>query len=144
MEGFNLDEYESLLNKLKTLPAKVEKNIMTSAVRAAATMGVKAIKSKAPSGKTGNLKKGIKVRAKRSEKGTVHMNISSTNYYARFLEFGYNIYKPKRKKGKNRTITQHILPKRFFEPAYREIKPRLIEAFVKKIQERLAKLAASK
>lgn len=56
MEGFNLDEYESLLNKLK-LYLKVEKNIMTSAVRAAATMGVKAIKSKAPSGKTGNLKK---------------------------------------------------------------------------------------
>lgn len=141
-EGFDSDSFNNLLEKLKTLPAKVEKNIISAAIRSAASNLQKEIKSKTPLGETGILRKGIKVRPKRAQKGEIHINVASITYYARFVEQGRSITKKgQTKRKKDRIKVGHVEGKPFFEPAYRGFKPKLILFFEQKIREKLGKLA---
>ena len=90
MEGVTgLDE---VLRKLKKLPERVQKNVITGAIRAGAKPIVREAKALVPT-KTGTLKKSIGiVKRKSKDKNIIHFSVAPRvkkgGFYAHFVEFG--------------------------------------------------------
>ena len=83
---------EEILKKLKKLPERVQKNVLTGAIRASAKPIVKEAKRLVPTD-SGTLKKSIGVRKRRSKnKNIIRFSIAPLSkkdgYYGRFIEFG--------------------------------------------------------
>ena len=117
-----------LLKKLRTLPEKVQKNVLTGAVRAGAKPIVKEAKRLVPV-RTGNLKKSIGVNKRRTVGTVVRFSISPRKggkydgYYGAFVEFG----------------TKKMAPRPFMRPAFEAKGEESIDAVREYIAKRLEK-----
>jgi HK97 gp10 family phage protein len=140
MEVTGLKELNKRLTKL---PERIERNIMSAAVRA----GANEIK-KAAVANLGGKKSDIVVKKSRAPKGTTKYKIGpkKDKFYYYFLEFGTYmsfigdyVRPPKwRKKGR---APQGIRANPFMRPAFDEAAPKAISAMKKKIIQRLEKEA---
>ena len=106
MGDVNITGMDEILKKLKKLPEKIQKRVLTGAVRAGAKPMIKEAKRLAPV-KTGTLKKSIGVVKRRSkDKNIIKFSIAPRNkkggWYGFFVEFG--------------TTKMHAHP--FMRPAY--------------------------
>ena len=125
---------KDVMKKLNKLPEKVQKRVITGAVRASAKPIVQEAKRLAPV-KTGNLKKSIgitKIRSKSKTEVVFAVSPRKTakydGFYGRFVEFG----------------TRKMSPKPFLRPAYEKMSDECLRAFreymIKRIDKELAKL----
>ncbi|MEH3087721.1 MAG: HK97 gp10 family phage protein [Xylophilus ampelinus] len=78
-----LDQLQKMLD---TLPAKVEKNILRSALRAGAKPVLDAAKAGAPV-RSGALQKSLRISTS-AKRGQVRAAVKTDKFYARFVEFG--------------------------------------------------------
>jgi|LGOV01.1.fsa_nt_gb HK97 gp10 family phage protein len=147
MEVTGLKELNKRLTKL---PERIERNIMSAAVRA----GANEIK-KAAVANLGGKKSDIVVKKSRAPKGTTKykVGINAKKFYLYFKEFGTKPHVIKNKKGLltngsvvfGRIIDHPGQPaKPFLRPAFDENTLGAITAMAKKIKQRLEKEAAKK
>lgn len=83
---------EDVLKKLKKLPEKIQKRVVTGAIRAGSKPIIQEAKNLVPT-KTGTLKKSIGVVKRRSrDKNITHFSVAPLKkkggWYAHFVEFG--------------------------------------------------------
>lgn len=136
---------------LKALPARVEQNLLRSALRAGANELKKEIKQNLQSNGSvddGDLLKSVRVSA-RAKRGVVTASVKAGNkvaWYWRFVEFGTKPHKIEAKKGGALNIggsfprsVMHpgARPKAFMRPAFDTKASAAIEAVGKQIRERL-------
>lgn len=136
--GKELDEF------LKSLPAKVEKNIMRSALRAGVNVLKDAAKQNVPV-KSGDLRRSIKVSTG-SRGGIVTAKVQTNMWYAHFVEFGTAAHTIKAK-GKGMLAFGGIFArainhpgakaKPFMRPALDSRTDAAIEAVTNRVRERL-------
>lgn len=138
---------------LKTLPAKIEGNILRGGIRAGAKVLEDAAKSNLRANgsvDTGALLRSIKLRT-RSRKGRVSATVSagdSVAFYARYVEFGTSAHliKPRRRSslffaGLAREVVEHPggRAKPFMRPALDGFATQAVEATASYIKRRLTK-----
>lgn len=88
---------QRVIAKLKTLPGKIEKKITRTALRKSAKLVQSKAKSLVPVGRTGQLKKQIKVRAMKRKRGRVGIMVRvwgggfTDAFYASFVQFGHDL-----------------------------------------------------
>jgi len=123
---------EDVLKKLKVLPAKVQKNVLTGAIRASAKPIIKEAKRLVPVD-SGTLKKSIGIRKRRSrDKNIIHFSVAPLSkkdgWYGRFVEFG----------------TVKMASEPFMRPAFEKEGGNTIKAakeyMIKRIDKEIAKL----
>lgn len=134
---------------LKSLPAKIEANILRGAMRAGAVVLQDKAKQLVPVD-DGDLRASIKVRT-RSRRGRVSATVTAGDrkaFYVRFVEFGTakHFIKPKTRKslffaGLAKEVVNHpgARAKPFMRPALDEASPQAVEAAAAYIRKRLAK-----
>ena len=101
---------ENVKDAFENLDRKVQRKVARKALRAGCKLLQKEIQMAAPVGKTGELKKAVKVRAGRaSARGNVAMVVgvgkkwfTGDTFYAGFIEFGHRV--GSRKLGDKRTM----------------------------------------
>ena len=89
-QSISISGLADLQKMLDTLPAKIESNIMRGALRQGANVYRDRARANAPVGKTGALKKSIKVKTN-AKRGKVTSQIVAGGgdvFYAKFVEFG--------------------------------------------------------
>jgi len=89
-QSISISGLADLQKMLDELPAKIESNIMRGALRAGANVYRDRARAAAPVGKTGKLKKSIKVKAS-VRRGRVTASVVAGGgdaWYAKFVEFG--------------------------------------------------------
>ncbi len=139
---------KELNKRLTKLPERIEKNIMSAAVRA----GANEIK-KAAVANLGGKKSDIVVKKSRAPKGTTKykIGINAKKFYLYFKEFGTKPHVIKSKKGlltDGSVVYGKVIDhpgqsaKPFLRPAFDENAHRAIDAMKKKIAQRLEKEAA--
>ena len=139
---------KDVMKKLSKLPEKVQKRVVTGAVRASAKPIVQEAKRLVPV-KTGNLKKSIgitKIRSKSKTEVVFAVSPRKTakydGFYGRFVEFGHVL--KEKGKGKKGKVIGHAPPKPFLRPAYEKMSDECLRAFkeymIKRIDKELAKL----
>ena len=117
-----------LLKKLKTLPEKVQKKVLSGAVRASAKPIVDEARRLVPV-RTGNLKKSIGVTKARTKGTTMRFYVSPRKggkydgWYGHFVELG----------------TRHNAPHPFLRPAYEAKASEAIHAFKEYLEKRIDK-----
>lgn len=144
MEITGLRELNKALTKL---PERIERNIMSSAVRA----GANEIK-KAAVTNLGGKKSDIVVKKSRAPKGTTQykIGINADKWYLQFKEFGTkpHVIKSKKLMSDGSTVFGRVVDhpgqaaKPFLRPAFDENTRKAINAMAKKIKQRLEKEAA--
>ena len=92
MSDVEISGMDEILKKLKILPDRVQKNVLTGAIRASAKPMIKEARSLVPKDK-GTLKKSIGVVKRRSkDKKIVQFSVAPLKkkggWYAHFIEFG--------------------------------------------------------
>lgn len=122
---------QELKNELKQFAPRVQKNILTSSIRAEASNVQKIAKKLAPKD-TGNLKKSIKVKKRRTKnKNSIYFTVglsfgkSSKNdgWYGRLVEFG----------------TSKTKAQPFFRPAFDGLKTTGLQNIQKKMKQNIDK-----
>ena len=108
MSDVNVYGLDEMLSKLHKLPDRVQKNVVTGAIRAGASSIAKEMKHKVPV-KNGTLKKSIGVVKRRQKDKSIVMftvapRVKKGGWYAHFVEFG----------------TKKMSPEPFIRPAYEE------------------------
>lgn len=83
---------DEVLKKLKKLPERVQKNVISGAIRASAKPIIKEVKALVPKD-SGTLQKSIGVKKRRSkDKNIIHFSVAplsrKNGWYGRFVEFG--------------------------------------------------------
>ena len=123
---------DAILKKLKVLPERVQKNVLTGAIRASASSIAKEMKANVPKD-TGTLKKSIGVvKRKTKDKTLVHFTVAPRikkgGFIAHFIEFG----------------TLKMSAKPFIRPAYENKGEETIDVaknyMTKRLDKELAKL----
>jgi len=110
--------------KLKALPIKIAKNILNTAVLKAAKELLQEVVNNAPVGETGELSNSLRaVMTRKRDKNQVAAKVSTTVYYARFVEFG----------------TVKMSAKPFMRPAFDKKEKELIDIVKNQIESRLEK-----
>lgn len=97
MSNFKIKGGKELMTVLSSLPAKIERNIMRSALN----QGAKVIQAEAKANvpvESGELRDSIK-RSTRAERGRIKSNVTTKLFYARFVEFGTAAHQIKGKDG---------------------------------------------
>jgi len=85
---------EEILKKLKKLPERVQKNVLTGAVRASAKPMIKEAKRLVPV-KSGTLKKSIGIRKRRSKnKNIIHFSVAPITSVIKKLQIANGVKKP--------------------------------------------------
>jgi len=150
---------DEVLRKLNKLPERIQKNIVTGAIRAGAKPIVKEARALVPKD-TGTLKKSIGIKKRRSrDKNIVHFTVSPLakkgGWKAHFIEFGtYSKFDHPMKKqrtgklGKKRAVIVAkgggIKPHPFMRPAFEkkgEESIKFVKEYMKKrVDKELAKL----
>lgn len=132
---------------LKTLPLKVEKNVMGSALRAGAAVYRKEVRERVPV-QLGPLKKSVRISSK-TVKGVVSSSVKAGNrkaWYALLVEFGTKPHKIKPKAAKALEIGGQVVkevehpgaqPKPYMRPGADAAHAAALAAVVKKLRERL-------
>lgn len=123
-----IEGLEQLISKLNSLPDKLEKKVVRTAVRKGAILIRNKAREKAPTG-TGTLKKSIKIRSNRAGNGVVSFKIGPTNdkkkgtdiFYGRFQEFG----------------TSKMPAHPYMRPAYDESESEVLDAVINEIKSKL-------
>lgn len=123
-----IEGLEQLISKLNSLPDKLEKKVVRTAVRKGAILIRNKAREKAPIG-TGTLKKSIKIRSNRAGNGVVSFKIGPTNdkkkgtdiFYGRFQEFG----------------TSKMPAHPYMRPAYDESESEVLDAVINEIKSKL-------
>lgn len=89
-QSIKVNGLADLQRMLDILPARIEANIMRGALRAGANVYRDRARANAPVGKTGKLKKSIKVKAsvRRGKVTTQVVAGGGDAWYAKFVEFG--------------------------------------------------------
>lgn len=87
---------------LSQLPAKLEQNVMRSALRAGAKVVLNEAKDNVPV-QDGRLRDSLKLSV-RAKRGTVTAKVSTKLFYARFVEFGTAVHLIKPRKAKALSI----------------------------------------
>ena len=96
MNGIEVSGLDEVLKKLKKLPERIQKNVLSGAIRASAKPIIKEARRLVPV-RTGTLKKSIGVVKRRSEdKNIIHYSVTPRSgkkqkydgWYAHFVEFG--------------------------------------------------------
>lgn len=118
---------EEIVNALKELPQKIQKNVVYGAVRAATSVIAKEAKLQVPI-KTGKLKESITVVKRRATKDneafySVVPHRKKGGWYAHFVEFG----------------TSHSSPKRFMTKAFEIAGPKGLDTMKKYLSIRVDK-----
>lgn len=117
------------ITALDKLESAVAKKILRKALRAGATLPLKAAKTNAPV-RTGALRRSLKVRAGRSRKGVIHVVMGTGKkwfvgpmYYSAFVVMGH-------KQGSKRlgNARKDIPPNTFMNDAYEATKEATIDA----------------
>jgi len=116
---------EELISKLNGLPDKLETKVVRAAIRKGAILMRDKARDKVPVD-TGTLKKSIKIRNNRSEKGIISFKIGPTSdkkkgtdvFYGRFVEFG----------------TSKMAAKPFMRPALDESENEVLDVVINGIQ----------
>ncbi len=89
--GVNQKELKKLLKSLKQFPVRVQKNVVSGAIRKGAAVVRDEMRTKAPKD-TGDLKKSIKIKKRRSPKDTVKFSVKPfgglNTAKAYWLEYG--------------------------------------------------------
>ena len=149
MSNVNVKGLSELQAFLDQLPAKIEANIMRSAMRAGANVILKEARANVPE-KTGLLRAGLKVST-RSRRGVVTATIRAGGkhaYIGKFVEYGTaaHFIKPKKAKslfiaGIMRNGVDHpgAAPKPFMRPALDSQAGAALEAVGEAIKKRLTK-----
>lgn len=139
-----IEGLKELRAKLKALPNKIQKNILRSAIHAAAGELRDEAKAMAPV-QSGALRKSIKAIRKRGTPTEVQSNVNVGAFYSRFVEQGHALVKGGRKNAKKKkagAIIGHVPAKPFLRPAYDKMKGKLSDFVKKKIIEKLFSLAS--
>ncbi|MDK1104035.1 MAG: HK97 gp10 family phage protein [Actinomycetota bacterium] len=86
---------EELLKALGSLPKKVARQAIRKPLREGAKIVLAEAKRNVPKGKTGNLKRSLKVRAGKRKKGTISIRVVTSEgwfkgdtFYGAFVEYG--------------------------------------------------------
>lgn len=125
---------DDIIKKLKILPERVQKNVLTGAIRASTKPIIKEARNLVPKD-SGTLKKSIGTKKRRSrDKNIIHFSVSpqkggkNNGWYAHFVEFG--------------TVKQTAQP--FMRPAFEKKGDKTIDFtrdyMRKRIDKELAKL----
>jgi HK97 gp10 family phage protein len=92
---FTIAGQKELTKALRGLPVKVQKNVIRQAMRAGMKLVQEEAKRVAPVGETGDLKSAIKIRAGKTRRGSIAIEVrvgegdfKGDQYYAAFLEYG--------------------------------------------------------
>lgn len=87
--SLKLDGLKEINRKLEALGSKVANRVSKDSLREASKVIRKEMRSSAPKGKTGNLRKAIKYKV-RGRKGnfTARIGVTRNIYYAYFIEYG--------------------------------------------------------
>lgn len=131
---------KEIKEKLSKLPEKIQRNILRTAIHAAASELRDAAREEAPV-KTGELKKSIKAIRKRGTKVEVQSNVNVGAFYGLMVEKGHVLAK-RNAQGKVEGIG-HVPAHPFLRPAYDKTKNKIVDFVKNKIAERLQKLAKS-
>lgn len=134
---------DNLFRDLKALPDNLEKNVLRSAMLAAARELAELIRARAPVGGSGNpkgrmyanfppgsLRSSIQARARRGKKGEVSAGVGGA-FYGKFVEKGHTMvtHKP------GKRVVGHVPAYPFILPTAEASKERIVKA----IQEAVAK-----
>ena len=127
-----------LFKDLKKIPEKVQKRVLTGAVRAGAKPIVKEARRLVPV-KTGNLKKSIGVTKRRSkDKNIVVFSVSPRKggkydgFYGMYVELGHILKR-------NKKVIGHVPAHPFLRPAFENKGEESIKAFKEYMKKRLEK-----
>lgn len=132
---------------LKTLPAKMEKNIMRAAVRAGAAVMREEVRSRVPT-KSGALAKSVRITT-RAKRGEITASVKAGNrtaFYAQMVEFGTRPHIIKAKPGSALDVPGNPLREvnhpgnrahPFMRPAAEAAFSASVDAVKEKIRERL-------
>jgi HK97 gp10 family phage protein len=129
---------------LQTLSAKVEKNILRSALRQGANQFRDEVRANIPV-ESGDLRRSVRVST-RSKGGTVYASLkigSKKAFYARFLEFGTQPHGVKKgasvKRGKYQdgTLNPGLVPRAYARPAFDAKAGQALAAIMAQIRKRL-------
>jgi HK97 gp10 family phage protein len=131
---------KEIKEKLSKLPEKIQKNILRTAIHAAAAELRDAAKEEAPV-RSGELRKSIKAVRKRGTKVEVQSNVNVGAFYGLMVEKGHVLAK-RNNAGKVEGIG-HVPAHPFLRPAYDRMKDKVVDFVKNKIAERLFKLAKS-
>ena len=126
-EFVNVKGFKELQTFLDQLPAKMEANVMRSALRAGAKVVLEEAKLQVPV-RHGYLKKSLRIGTK-SRRGTVTAEVKTKVYYAKWVEYGTAAH------GKHPGAT----PKPFMRPALDTKSNAALLAVGEAIKKRLAK-----
>lgn len=123
----SIDGLEEVKKALSVLPARIQKNILVSGVRAVASTFQKEAKRIVPKDE-GDLKNSIKTVKRRTKDGStkfsVGINSKTANvYYGHMIEFG----------------TKKATAQPFMRPAYEQNKSKAVQSIVTKMRARLDK-----
>lgn len=147
MSDFQITGLVELNALLQTLPAKIEGNVMRSAMRAGQKVMLEAAKSNIPV-KSGALRDSLKIKTS-SRRGKVSATLVAGGkkaYYAHMVEFGtaQHFIKPKRARslffaGLAREVVDHpgARPSPFMRPAFDSSAPQALTAVREYIATRL-------
>ncbi len=140
MIEFKFSGLDQALERLRTLPMKVEKKIMRRVLRKAAKPMQKMAKDKIPKD-TGDLARSIKVRAKKRSRNEFGVRVGTATgkgetMSGRDLEFGHRIGKRTTitlGKGKNKKTIgtdtrESVQPRPFMRPTFDSLKAATMEA----------------
>lgn len=149
MSDASIKGLADLQKALDTLPAKIEANILRSALRAGAKVILEEAKSRVPV-KTGLLRDGLKVRTG-LKKGKATATISTGGkhgFIAKFMEFGVATHEIKAKDGgslffgsvfASKVVHPGLRPRPFMRPALDSKASEAVVAFGNQVKRRLTK-----
>lgn len=130
-DGFVIEGLQALMDKLRELPANVQKSVLRTAIfRGSQAVRDVAIRNLEANGSvnTGDLRRSIKARRSRGTPTEVVAKVDVGEFYGRFVEKGFL-----HKGGK------HIPAKPFLVPALKETEKDVIDIVLKGIEAELLK-----
>jgi len=123
----SIDGLNEVKKSLSVLPLKIQKNILTSGIRAVASTFQKEAKRNVPVD-SGDLRRSIKVAKRRTKDGSTKFSVGISSkkynvYYGHMIEFG----------------TKKAKAEPFMRPAYEQNKTKAVQSIVTKMRSRLDK-----
>ena len=148
-QDLNITGLDELLKALQSLPKEVARQAIRKPLREGAKIVLAEAKRNVPKGKTGNLKRSLKVRAGKRKKGTISIRVVTSEgwfkgetYYGGFIEYGTGERFHKSGKSVGTVEARHFI-KRAYDTTKDRVRKMMERAIVKNIDQAVRELKAT-